>query len=247
LTYNIRACVAADGVVRPELIVEVLRDSGANLIALQEVDAEPGEGTSQAAFIAGVLGLQHSFFPVEVGGFRAFGLAVLSSLPIREIRADHLPQLYGRLKPRRRGAQLVAVETAAGPVHLLNTHPSLFRLERSRQVRRLLGREWLGSLPPVAPSIVCGDLNAKPRSRAYRKLARGRVDVQLAVDAPRRATYTYHTRNLRKRIDYILASPHFGVERAGVFGGSLAKQASDHLPVLAHLEFAEAGGVSMAN
>jgi endonuclease/exonuclease/phosphatase family metal-dependent hydrolase len=83
-TYNIHKSRGLDGRVRPERIVDVLKETGADIIALQEVvgmdDADPQH--NQVLRIAQALG-----FHYRTGGNRRlqgadYGNAVLTRLPI---------------------------------------------------------------------------------------------------------------------------------------------------------------------
>src|SRR5690242_10657846 len=79
-TYNIHKCRGLDRRVRPERIVEVLKETGADIIALQEVVGldEADRQHNQVLRIAEALG-----FHYQIGGNRrlhgaAYGNAVLT-------------------------------------------------------------------------------------------------------------------------------------------------------------------------
>ena len=57
-TYNVHRCRGIDGRLRPERIVDVLREVGADVAALQEVVSGDGPGpANQARYIGEALGL----------------------------------------------------------------------------------------------------------------------------------------------------------------------------------------------
>lgn len=95
-----------------------------------------------------------------------------------------IPNLYPKLNPRKRGAIRATLQTPGGPIYFFNTHLSLYKLERRRQLKALLDKKWLSSVSEDEPVIFCGKLNAGALSKTYRKLARHFVDVQRALDDP---------------------------------------------------------------
>ncbi|HZM50478.1 MAG TPA: hypothetical protein VFE68_08315, partial [Vicinamibacteria bacterium] len=56
VTYNVHRCRGIDGRLRPDRIVDVLREVDADVAALQEVVAAEGDG-DQARYIGESLGL----------------------------------------------------------------------------------------------------------------------------------------------------------------------------------------------
>jgi endonuclease/exonuclease/phosphatase family metal-dependent hydrolase len=236
---NIHGCVNTDGNVRPQKIAQVIRRIDADIIALQEVDVEKAakKTQNQAKIIAEKLKMDHIFFPVENNGIHSFGLAILSRFPFQEIHKDWLPNLYPKLKPRKRGVIRAVLQTPLEPIHFFNTHLSLFKLERWKQIRALLSEKWLAAVPENEPVIFCGDLNAGSLSAAYRKLTRKLIDVQKALNDPRFPAPTFHSRSPAFRIDHIFVSKHFKISGVEVSKTPDARLASDHLPLSAELAF----------
>jgi len=239
VTYNIHSCVDQNRKVNCGKFTGIIEALQADIIALQEVDARniEGESRNQAAVLAHKLQMNYIFFPAENTGLRAFGLAVLSRFPIAESHGGLLPQLYARLKPRKRAALRATLQSPAGPLHIINAHLSLFKLERRRQLKTLLGRDWLASVPTGEPVIFCGDLNAGPLSGTYRKLSRHLTDVQKAIKVTEGAAAhaTFHSRSPLFRIDHIFVSPHFRTVSVEAIKTPDTQTASDHLPLKADL------------
>jgi endonuclease/exonuclease/phosphatase family metal-dependent hydrolase len=77
VTYNIRSCEGLDGHFRCDRIADILRDTGADVIALEEVRAE------QAAEIAQRLGYNVFFGHADAVHGYDFGNAILTRLAIR--------------------------------------------------------------------------------------------------------------------------------------------------------------------
>jgi endonuclease/exonuclease/phosphatase family metal-dependent hydrolase len=244
ITYNIHSCVNTDGVVRPQKIAHVLSKIDADLIALQEVDAEKNgnKNLDQAKVLAEKLKMDYIFFPVENNGIHVFGLAIFSRFPFQEIHKDWLPNLYAKLKPRKRGVIRAMLQTPLGPLHFFNTHLSLFKLERRKQVRLLVSEKWLSAIPENEPIIFCGDLNAGPFSAVYRKLTRKLTDVQKAFNNPEFPKPTFHSKSPTFRIDHIFVSEHFKIIGVEVPKTSDVQLASDHLPLSAELMLSKTMG-----
>lgn len=236
VTYNIHSCVNHDRKVRPGKIADIIGELDADVIALQEVDLEKcqNRNSNQAKIIARELGMDYVFFPIEENCLHAFGLAILSRYPFEEVHRDWLPNFNSLLRLRKRGAIRAIIGTPAGPVHFFNTHLSLFKIERRKQLEVLLGERWLSSVPENEPIIFCGDLNAGAASYVYRKLSRKLNDVQKELDQflPKR---TFHSRSPLFRIDHIFVSEHFKAMNVQVPRTPETLVASDHLPLFAEL------------
>ena len=239
MTYNIHSCVDQNRTVNCDKFAGIIEERNADIVTLQEVDAlKPfDKNRNQADIIAEKLKMDYIFFPAEHSGLHAFGLAILSRFTIMESHRGILPQLYPRLKPRKRAAVQASLQTPAGPLHILNAHLSLFKLERRRQLKALLGRDWLASVPAGEPVIFCGDLNAGPLSKTYRTLSRHLTDVQKKLKGPRGAASqpTFHSRSPVFRIDHIFVSRHFRILNVEAIKTPVTQSASDHLPLTVDL------------
>ena len=236
MTYNIHGCVGVDRTVNPDKIAAIIADLDVDIVALQEVDAghPTREYRNQAQMIAGVLDVEHIYFPVEQEGLRRFGLAVLSRCPIVGFDQIQLPNVYPLLNPRRRGALRALLETPAGRVYLINTHLSLFRLERRLQLNALLSGDDFTAVPANEPLVFCGDLNSGTSSETYKQLSHLLTDVQPASNGgPVEATF--HAKSPFFRIDHIFISSHFTPLKTEVRKSADTAAASDHLPLVVDL------------
>ena len=242
MTYNIHGCVGADRDVNPDKIASILAGLDVDIVALQEVDTghPTREYRNQAQMIAGVLDVEHIYFPVEQEGLRRFGLAVLSRFPIVRFDQIQLPNVYPLLNPRRRGALRTHLETPAGRVYLINTHLSLFRLERRLQLTALMTGDDFNEIPANEPLVFCGDFNAGPSSDTYKQVSRLLTDVQTASNSgPVEATY--HAKSPFFRLDHIFVSSHFTPLKTEVCRTADTAAASDHLPLVVDLELKKTG------
>ncbi|MGD2099296.1 MAG: endonuclease/exonuclease/phosphatase family protein [Desulfobacterales bacterium] len=240
MTYNIHSCVNTDGSVRPEQVAAVIDELTPDLVALQEVDANipRTHNTDQAKLLAKALGMDFSFFPVVKNGDQKYGLAILSRFPFQHVRVGWLPTIYPKLKLnlQKRGVIWAIVETSSGRLHFFNTHLSLYRLERRRQSKVLIGKDWLMAVPKEEPVIFCGDLNAGPLSPVYRRLSRYMTDAQKNSLHSKGALPTFPSRRPLFRIDHIFTSQHFRVLNTVVPINDDTRLASDHLPLCADLQ-----------
>jgi endonuclease/exonuclease/phosphatase family metal-dependent hydrolase len=241
ITYNIHGCVDSNRNVNPARFAGIIEKSNADIVALQEVDAQTpfSKNHNQAKILADDLGMDYIFFPAENTGLHSFGLAILSRFSFNEFYQSTLPNLYPRLNPRKRGAIRASIQTPAGPINIINTHLSLFKLERRKQLKALLGEDWLMTLPEDEPTIFCGDLNSGPTSKTYRTLSRLLVDVQKNINSPCLSISqpTFHSKSPLFRIDHIFVSHHFQILNVVVMKNPDTQTASDHLPLIADLAF----------
>ncbi|GAB5441545.1 MAG: hypothetical protein Fues2KO_18940 [Fuerstiella sp.] len=237
MTYNTHQSIGLDGKCRPGRIAEVIAASGADLIALQEVDVNRRRSGSedQAVEIAARLGMYHRFFPVWSGADEHYGLAILSRVPLIDVHAGVLTESARKGKQEARGAMWVRVDTSLGPIHLINTHFGLRAEERRRQVEELLSERWLDDLQLREPVIIAGDLNAGPKSKVMKELTKRFHCVQVLAD-DHRPQKTFASVFPVRRIDHVLVSRHFQVNGAFVPRNHATAVASDHLPVCADLE-----------
>jgi len=240
MTYNVHGCVGVDGKLDVGRIAAVIGQARPDIVALQELDvgrARSG-GVDQAHAIATRLGMSFQFNSALSVEEERYGDAILTALPERLVKSGPLPTppRLRRLEPR--GALWVQIETAGGPLQVINTHLGLVPQEQRTQVAALLGNDWLGHPDCRDPTILLGDFNATSRYAAYKALARRLRDVQRASDGgkrPGRVVRTFPSRLPVLRIDHVFVSP--SIEATSVFAPdtALARVASDHLPLVVDL------------
>lgn len=237
LTYNVHRWLGTDRKTAPGRTAEVIAGCDADVVALQEVRLGRSQsgGLDQAEAVARSLGMDLHFQPtVRIMG-EQFGLAILTGLPSRRIKGGALPMLTRKTVPEVRSALWVEIEVGGKPLQVVNTHLSLLSdRERLVQADALIGAEWLGGEEAGDSSILVGDLNAGPRSKAYKHLAGRMRDVQLAAPVPCRLN-TFHTRLPLRRIDHVFVSDDIRVAAVEAIRTPLARVASDHVPLVADL------------
>ena len=242
MSYNVYGCVDANRKVNVQKTIKIIKQIEPDIIALQEVDNETPSSANrnQARIIGDVLDLDHFYVPLEKEGRHAFGLAILSRFAIEQPEFTPLPSLHSSLKMRKRGALRALIKTPSGEVHAINTHLSIFKLERYLQLRAIIRWSGLSRDHFDKPLIFCGDLNAKPGSSAYRKIASYLNDIQMAGKCATGPEPTFPSKIPSFRIDHIFVSHHWEIMQFGVVKNPLSVNASDHLPVIADLKLPSA-------
>jgi endonuclease/exonuclease/phosphatase family metal-dependent hydrolase len=236
MTYNVHSCVGKIGKASPASIAKVIAYYNPDVVALQELDIgliRSGR-IDQAQMIAKDLEMEFHFHPsltIEKG---QYGNAIMSMHPMKLIRAGELPTFPRRHPLEKRGALWVEVMCNDNKIQVLNTHLGLNRKERSAQVDTLLGPEWLQHPGFLAPIIFCGDFNASPLSKIYRKLRAVLHDIQHHVDS-KRPQKTWPSWFPVARLDYIFTSADIKATNVLVPRTHLTRTASDHLPLIAEL------------
>jgi endonuclease/exonuclease/phosphatase family metal-dependent hydrolase len=240
MTYNVHSCVGMDGRLSPERIGRVIAQYRPDVVALQELDVGRTRtgGADQAQLIARYLRMEFHFHPALHVEEERYGDAILTHLPLRVVKAAALPRpRVGRmLEPR--GALWVAVELNGTEVQIINTHLGLLQGERRIQADALLGPDWLGHEACRDPAILCGDFNALPSGRVWRKLTGRLRDAHDAAPGNERGR-TLFGRYPAARIDYVFVGDDIEVVEAQVAKTELARTASDHLPLIVDIKIPE--------
>jgi endonuclease/exonuclease/phosphatase family metal-dependent hydrolase len=201
-------------------VLEVIRETGAQIVALQEVTV-PSDCGPTAQDLGAAAGLFPVSGPTLMRREAAFGNLVLSRWE---------PSLVRRLDlslPARepRGALDLVFADPPG-LRVIATHLGLRAYERRRQVAFLL-RNLEQS--PEGPAVLMGDLNEWFLwGPLMRRLARR------FGDTPARPTFPSRLPVLA--LDRIWARPGHTLRKVWVHKSPLARQASDHLPLVGVLE-----------
>lgn len=240
MTYNVHGCVGVDRRLDIDRIARVIADQNVDAVALQELDVARvrSGGRDQPQLLADQLGMQLEFMAARDCDGGHYGNAVLSRFPIERVRAACLPRVNELLEPR--ALQWVRLLAPARPINLLNTHLGLDHRERMLHTETVLGRDWIAEASENGATVLCGDFNALPRSLVYQRLTRSLRDAQLLVPHKRAALATFPSLLPIMRIDHVLVSSQVDVRACEVVRGWRTRLASDHLPIVAELQLAEA-------
>ena len=239
VTYNIHKCIGGlDRRYDPDRIHQTISPYRPDVVLLQEVDslARRSNHHRQVDILGDLLGFRHrTYFPnVKLRGGGEYGNAILSRFPFTETQNIDLSVplkkrrsvLHARYRVRLNGRKGNTTRT----IHVYNLHLGLSGIERTFQLRKFLDSHPFARLHHKTPIIVAGDFNDVWGSLGKKLLLpagfRG-MPKQLRTFpayAPLRALDSIYVRgNVEIR----------SVRRPRL---AMAKQASDHLPLIARLE-----------
>jgi endonuclease/exonuclease/phosphatase family metal-dependent hydrolase len=227
LTWNIHKGIGGrDRRYSLARIIDCIEAENPDLVCLQEVDrlVHRSRHDDQPRLLAGYFRCCSVFQAnVHVGG-GTYGNLVLSRWPVTSRHRISLRR-GGR---KSRGAQLVLVESPEGLFHLVNTHLGLAERERHWQVRKILGHMLFRSADPH-PTMIVGDLNDWRDTLAAGVLA---ADGFRQVTTPAWKFRTFPAWLALGALDKAFVRGGIDVRQARVIRTSLAKTASDHLPLV---------------
>ena len=228
-TYNIHRSRGLDGRVRPDRVVAVLEEIGADVVALQEVLSIEGASPehNQAEYIASALGFHHALGENRRLRGGAYGNVVLSRYPLRTVRNYDI-SVTGC---ERRGCLYTDIRLPDGEIlHVFNVHLGLALLERRRQARQLVEQVLV---EPVlkGPRVMLGDFNEWTRGLTTRLLGRHLKAVNLRRHLRWARTYPGIIPLLH--LDHIYFDPSLELEKLTLHRSRTSLMASDHLPLVA--------------
>jgi endonuclease/exonuclease/phosphatase family metal-dependent hydrolase len=233
-TYNVHTGVGVDHRYDPARIAQVLRELGADIIGLQEVDAghRHGRHIDQWLYFAEATGLNAVRGTSLIDHRGRFGNAILTRFPVLGVR--HIDLSVPGREPR--GAIDVDLAVEGRVLRVIATHLGLNAAERRIQARRLVER-----LVAVAGGhdglVIMGDLNEWRGRRGGIRMLERRLGR-----APALRTFPSWLPLLR--LDRIYAGGGAALSGATVHRTPLARVASDHLPLKASLAWREPGAAS---
>lgn len=235
-TWNLQKCVGMDLRRNPGRTLEVLRDTGADLAVLQEVDKRlPPRPAALPRSMAEAAGWQVlDISPLGPGGpsLGWHGNTMLARPGIAALSL-HRIDLPG-FEPR--GAIRAELTTPIGPLRVIGAHLGLIRRDRLRQITTLA--QMLDRLP-AAPTLLAGDLNEwGPVSILQHALPQLRF-----LDTPR----TYPAPRPLGPLDRFAISRDLAVHTAPrTHTDQPARIASDHLPLVVTLTSAASAATGLA-
>jgi len=234
MTYNVHACMGMDGQLSPRRIARVIAQADADIVCLQELDVRRARSgnTDQGLEIAKHLEMEHQFHPAWQIQEERFGNAVFSRLPMRVVQAQGLH--HHKADRSRRSALWVEVDIADGvSLQVINTHLSIYPREQITQANQLL-EQWVHPASLIGPVVLCGDFNARPASATCRLIRTAMHDVE-SFDSSRTRSTLFSPFPI-SRVDHMFVTQDLKAMGTRVIGSRLAREASDHLPVLSDLQ-----------
>jgi len=207
-------------------IIDCIEAENPDLVCLQEVDrlVHRSNHDDQPRLLARYFRCHSVFQPTVHVGAGTYGNLVLSRWPV--VSRHRISLRQGMRKPR--GAQLLLVDSPEGPLHLVNTHLGLAESERRWQVGRLLGHFLFRSAEPH-PTLVVGDFNDWRDSLGGDLFTDGGFRQ---VTSPAARFRTFPAWMAMGALDKAFTRGGITVRTARVVRTSLAKTASDHLPLV---------------
>jgi endonuclease/exonuclease/phosphatase family metal-dependent hydrolase len=240
MTFNLHHGVGTDGGLDLERAAALVEASGADVVAVQEVDSGLGP---RSAFVDQPLWLARRLMTDVAYGAtivlpatspgdppRRYGTALLSRRQLHDPRAEALPSTP-RAEPR--GYVTATVEVAGRRARVVATHLQHDSPAGRLAQARALAAEVAASPEPV---VLLGDLNATPGAPELAPLTdptgrggAGLVDAWVVGgDGP---GATFPSDAPRARIDHVLVAAELTVTAAAV----VPTDASDHRPVVVDL------------
>lgn len=221
-SYNVHACVGTDGFFAPARIADVVAALEADVIALQEVEDREHRGMTVSRYLADVLGLYVAGRTTHRRVGLDYGNLLLSRTP--PLHTTSIDLAVPNREPR------AAIEAdfvvARHSLRVMATHFGLSAKERRVQLQRILPR--LQS-PEADLTVLCADFNEwLPNSGLHRALRR-----TLGATPTVR---TFPSRLATLSLDRIYATPVAALVSLKVVATATARQASDHLPVVAEFD-----------
>ncbi|MFC7737234.1 endonuclease/exonuclease/phosphatase family protein [Roseomonas sp. GCM10028921] len=224
MTWNIHGAVCPSGRHDLQRAIDLIRRHAPDIVAIQEVEGRHRPGTAPFTALREALGGHAVEAPTLRGTDGCYGHMLVSRWPLEET-ALHDLSVPGR-EPRT--AIAARVETPGGPLRLLAAHLGLGWGERRAQAARLaaLARGTSDAL------LALGDFNDwEPH---------GPVDRAFLGALPSRTrARTFPVRRPLFALDRIYARPRAALLRS--WTDRAAREASDHLPVIAEVAIAPEG------
>jgi endonuclease/exonuclease/phosphatase family metal-dependent hydrolase len=229
MTYNIHSAVSYYRGQELEAVAEVIESSGSDIVALQEVSRGwiMSGGIDMVAWLSERLGMESVFTGTAD---RLWGVAILSRYPIIESGSGPLPGLDALIP---RGYIWAKVDVGApSPLFIINTH--LHHVSDREDVRIAQVSTLLEIWDTSERTILLGDMNARPGSEEMNMIAHsGFLDAW--AEAGTGSEYTLPAHIPSVRVDWIW----YTLDLQSIETQVLSTTASDHLPVLATIDYLE--------
>lgn len=225
-SYNVHKCIGVDRRFDPERTASVIAEIDADIIAIQEADKRFGERS-------GLLNLEMlerdcGLVPVPITALSSTGhgwhgnMIMMRKGAVGAVRQLKLPGV----EPR--GALVVTLDLPVGKLRLVAAHFGLLKRSREQQAMAILASV---AEEEVMPTLLVGDLN---EWRVGRRSSLSRLEP--TFDPASGAVPSFPSRFPVLALDRALGHPHDLVTSVEVHDSPLARIASDHLPIKAHID-----------
>ncbi|MFD1198457.1 endonuclease/exonuclease/phosphatase family protein [Brucella gallinifaecis] len=225
-SYNVHKCIGVDKVFDPQRTADVISEIDADVIALQEADKRFGERSGLLDL--GLLEKRHGLVPVPITSTMPKGhgwhgnILLFREGVVRNVRQLALPGV----EPR--GALVADLQFSSGPLRVIAAHLGLLKRSREQQAESILSALQEAD---TLPTLLIGDLN-EWRIGKRSSLA----SLKPVFDHAETAVPSFPSRFPVFALDRVLGTPNNLVTAVEVHNTPLARVASDHLPIKAHLD-----------
>lgn len=228
MSYNIHHGANKQELNTLENIGHFIKDSGSELIGLQEVDSMCNRSgkIDQMKRLGEITGMHYAFVRHFAYDGGAYGLGILSKYPISEVRNDRITSL-SKAEEKKSLAFLSAKITLPGKKSIVFSTVH-FALDQPTRITQSL--ETSAYLDQGIPAILTGDLNTEPGAQELLMLQEKYVNIGLeGADM-----LTFPDEKATKRIDYILVTKE-NLRKVVKSKVAVGVHHSDHLPLTAEI------------
>jgi len=221
VSYNVHSCIGSDGRFAPERIAEVLAGLDADLVALQEVEERRVDGCLVSELLADRLGMHAYPGPTLKRSDADYGNLLLARPAADGVMRHEISV------PRREPRGIIEADFGLDDVQLrmFVTHLGLSGAERRKQLDLLLS---VLERDGADVRVLAADFNEWfPIGRFHRRLGRG------FGRSTRHKTFPATLPLLS--LDRIYVAPATALKSSRIERSKLARNASDHLPVVCEL------------
>lgn len=231
--WNVHGCVGTDRRFDPLRTARALSRLAPDVALLQEVGDNRGvhPPIDQAAALANALGMTSTLGITMPRPPFGYGNVTLTRGSALEAGTWDL-SVRGR-EPRV--CLCVTVEIALLRIVTANVHLGLGRRERRAQLEILLDEIGPFGGAPTSPTVVGGDFNDWPPGPVTRVLESTLDDAARRVASRAGPAKTFPSRRPLLRLDRLYVGGGVAVRACSVDDSSEAREASDHLPLVADL------------
>ncbi|MDD4548575.1 MAG: endonuclease/exonuclease/phosphatase family protein [Syntrophomonadaceae bacterium] len=225
VTYNIHHGVDIYNNLNLKGVLQVLQQTEADIIALQEVDRYRPQThlQNQAAWLAKKLSMGYVYSPVRNYKTGSYGNAILSKYSILSSSNHRLHDMTDI-----RYCLRADIDTNGSTLSIFNTHLGLKQPVRYTNLKNII----LPLILPLRnPGILAGDFNAPDDRPEVHMVSALLTDTFKSNSSP--FVYTYPAANPSARIDYIFINQKCIPLNFYIVDST----ASDHLPVVAEISY----------
>lgn len=234
VTYNIHKGIGGvDRRYRPERIVETLSQYNPDIVLIQEVDDDVPRSRHdcQVELFAESLDMKYHAFQRNVELKRGhYGNAILSRYPLSDVQNIDLTI---PLKKRRQALLAHCKLQCEGHQRRLligNVHLGLAGFERKIQLRRILDSEIVRHTQRQTPTIIAGDCND-----VWATLGK-QIMVPAGFATVGKSIRTFPAALPVMGLDRVFYRGDLASDHAFASRSQIARQASDHLPLIVDFE-----------